>query len=490
MFGSFRTRLIATVFALIAVTAGAVGAVSYVLVKDSLRDQLVSDAVARAEFNINVLATADQLSAGAGRQEFETSGLADRFLLRGTGGLYAEFPDGETFASSLGLLAVGDMLSGQLRDIVARGEFGYEFLEIDDTPTLVVAGRRPPGGPDFFFLDSAEDITAAIDQLARVLLIAGLGVLILGALAAGLIARRVLRPVAVASQAATAMAGGDLTVRVPAETNDELGSLAVAFNQMATALEDQIGALVEAHDRERRFVADVSHELRTPLTALVNEAAMLQGRLSSLPDSDQRIGELLVADVARLRTLVEDLLEVSRLEAGSAAPEFVDVDPVRFLEAVIADRHPATRLDVRAPVPSVRADRRSLERIVGNLLDNAKNHAENAAVTMTVGVDADTLAVSVADQGPGVEPAQLPHLFDRFYKTDASRQGGSGLGLAIARQHARRLGGDLTARQLDPQGLVFDLELPVTVLLQAGDSAEMSQLQAEGEETDLTRREP
>lgn len=490
MFASFRTRLIATVFALIAVTAGAVGAVSYVLVRDSLRDQLVSDAVARAEFNINVLATTDQLSAAAGRQEFQDSGLADRFLLRGTGGLYAEFADGETFASSLGLLAVGETLSDELRAIVARGEYGYEFLDVDDTPTLVVAGRRPPGGPDLYFLDSAEDITAAIDQLARVLLIAGVGVLILGALAAGLIARRVLRPVAVASQAATAMAGGDLTVRVPAETNDELGSLAVAFNQMATALEDQIGALVEAHDRERRFVADVSHELRTPLTALVNESAMLQGRLGSLPESDQRIGEMLVADVARLRTLVEDLLEVSRLEAGSALPDFGDVDPLRFLEAVIAERHPSARLEVASPIASVRTDRRSLERIVGNLLENAKNYAAGQPVTVTVGVETDSLRVSVADQGPGVDPSQLPKLFDRFYKTDAARQGGSGLGLAIARQHARRLGGELTVQSLHPHGLVFDLNLPVTVLLHPGDSAETSSLQAEGEETDLTRREP
>jgi two-component system sensor histidine kinase MtrB len=490
MFGSFRARLIATVIALIALTAGAVGIVSYILVRDSLRDQLVSDAVARADFNINILASPEQLPAGAGREDFEASGLADRFLLRGTGGVYVEFGDGETFASSLSLLALDPVPSSDLRQVVERGDFGYEFLEVADTATLVVAGRRPSIGPDFFFFDSAEDVENAINQLARVLAVAGVGVVALGALGAGLIARRVLRPVAVASNAATAMAEGDLSVRVPAETNDELGSLAVAFNRMATALEDQIGALVEAHDRERRFVADVSHELRTPLTALVNEAAMLQRRLDVLPDGDRRIGEMLVTDVARLRALVEDLLEVSRLDAGSVASTPSDVDVERFVEAVIAERHPAARLEVAAAVGVVHTDRILLERVVGNLLDNAKNHAANSTVTVAVGVESGILIVEVADQGPGVDAAEIPRLFDRFYKTDASRQGGSGLGLAIAREHARRLGGDLTARPGEPRGLAFEVRIPVTVSLHSGDVAEMSTLQAEGEETDLTRRKP
>ena len=100
------------------------------------------------------------------------------------------------------------------------------------------------------------------------------------------------------------------------------------------------------------------------------------------------------------------------------------------------------------------------------------------------------LRIEVADQGPGVSPDVLPHLFDRFYKTDASRQGGSGLGLAIATQHANRLGGDLTVRPGFPRGLVFTLQLPVTVSLRSGDVAEKSVLQADGEEPDFTRRTP
>ncbi len=486
MFGSFRARLIATVIALVALTAGSVAVLAFFLVRESLRDQLLDDAVSRAEFNITVLASTDQLPEGADRQDFEDSGLVDRFLLRGTGGVYVEFADGEDFTSGLNLLDAAELISDDVRAVVARGEFGYQFLDVGDEPMLLVGGRRPPDGPDFYFFYSAAAVADATTQLGRMLVIAGLAVLVLGALGAGLIARRVLRPVAVAGRAANVMAGGDLSVRLPAETNDELGSLAVAFNRMATSLEEQINALVDAHDRERRFVADVSHELRTPLTALVNEAAMLQPRLAGLPEEQRRIGEMLVADVARLRSLVEDLLEVSRLEAGSALPDATDVDIGRFLRAVIADRHPAAQLVVAEPIGAIRVDRRSLERIVGNLLDNAAAHAPGAPVTVTASEDGGALTIEVADQGPGVPAEDLSRLFDRFYKADPSRQGGTGLGLAIAREHARRMGGDLTAAPGAEGGMVFRLSVPVTVLLHPGDAAEKSVSEPEGEKTDLS----
>jgi two-component system sensor histidine kinase MtrB len=490
MFASFRSRLIATVIVLIGVTAGSVGVVSYLLVRNSLRAQLVDDSVARAEFNIAVLASADLLPSDAGREAFEASGLTDRFLLRGTGGVYVEFSEGEPFASSLSLLAADALLSEELRRVVAGDEYGYQFLTLDETPTLVVAGRRPPAGPDFYFFYPADDVTNALSALSRLLAVAGVGVLVLGALGAGLIARRVLRPVATAGEAAGVMAAGDLSVRLPADTDDELGRLAVSFNQMAISLDGQISALRRAHDRERRFVADVSHELRTPLTALVNEAARLQPSLDSLPDPDRRVGQMLVADVARLRGLVEDLLEISRLDATPTEPDASEVDLVRFLEAVIEERHPAVELSVSDAASAVRIDRPGLERIVGNLLDNARHHASEAPVTVTARIQDGILTVVVADGGPGVAHDALAHLFDRFYKTDEARRGGSGLGLAIARQHARRLGGDLTVRPVSPTGLAFTFTVPVAESLHAGDAAEKSVSEPEGEEKLQSRRTP
>ena len=481
MFKTFRARLIVTVIALIGITAGTVAVVSYVLVRNSLRNQLVEDAVARAEFNVTVLATSDQLSDDATKAEFEASGLSDRFLLRGSGGVYVEFPADEPFASSLNLLAAGDLISTELRGIIGEGSFGYEFVTIDQSPSLIVGGSRPPSGPDFYFFYPATEVDRALDQLARVLAGAGIGIVLVGALGAGLISRRVLRPVAVAGDAAGAMANGDLSVRIPSETSDELGRLAIAFNRMASSLEHQIDALVTAHDRERRFVADVSHELRTPLTALVNEAAMLENHLDALPGTERRIGELLVADVARLRTLVEDLLEVSRLDSSTIDLSIGPIDVEGFLRALIADRLPDANLEVRDGVRSLVTDRRSLERIVGNLLDNARHHAPGASVEVSAMIDDSMLSIEVADDGPGVPQQDLPLIFDRFYKLDSARQGGSGLGLAIARQHARRLGGDLTVRTRQPAGLSFVLSLPVTEPLHFGDPAETSSVQSDGD---------
>ena len=469
---SFRARLIATVILLIGLTAGAVAVLSYVLVRDSLRDQLIGDSVARAEFNITVLATSDQLPADAGRDEFAASGLADRFLLRGIGGAFVEFSDGDTFASSLSLVNADAVVSDELRQIVEDGRFGYEFLTVGDEPTLVVGGRRPPSGPDFYFFYSAAEVESALAALARVLIIAGAAVVVLGALAAGLIARRVLRPVATASNAAKAMTSGDLSVRLPAQTKDELGSLALSFNQMATSLEEQINALRRGRERERRFVADVSHELRTPLTALVNEAARLEGHLDDLPESERGVGEMLVADVRRLSTLVEDLLEISRLDAQQMQPLSTEVDVPRFLAAVIAERHPSAELRLDTSVGSVITDRPSLERIVGNLLDNARHHAPDAPASVTGRVEAGVLFVAVADQGPGVPEEAIEHIFDRFYKASEARGGGSGLGLAIAREYALRLGGDLAARRAARGGMVFEASIPVSESLRSGDGGE------------------
>ena len=465
---SFRTRLTSTIIVLITVTAGFMAVFAYLLVRDSLRDRLVDDGVARSRFNIGVLASEEQLPADSGIEEFEASPLANRLLLSGIDGFYIELGSGEIVASSLALGGTGEVLSEELREIVGLGEFGYEFLEIDDAPILIVGARRPPAGPDFYFFFDAGSVEEALSQLRRVLIIAGVVVVLVGTVAAGLISRGVLRPVAVASRAAETIADGNLDVRLPVESKDELGRWAEAFNRMAASLQDKIDALVSAQERERRFVADVSHELRTPITALVNEAALLEQHMDALPESGRHLGDLLIADVARLRWLVENLLELSRLEAGSSTNlSPVEIEP--FLRAVISERHPEARLQVLAIDEPITVDRWALEGIVANLLDNAKNHASGANTAVSAFLESGTLNLTVGDDGPGVTDDELNHLFDRFYKTDDARQGGSGLGLAIARQYARQMGGDLTVRRGEQSGLVFEAVLPVAELLRAGD---------------------
>ena len=264
-----------------------------------------------------------------------------------------------------------------LKEIVASGRLGWQWLDLAGDPYLVVGGRRPEAGPDFYIFFPAGDVAAALTRLWQALLVGGVVLVALAALAARGIARRVLHPVAAASRAAGAIAAGDLSARLPVESGDEFGAWAESFNRMAASLQRSIADLQEARDRERRFVADVSHELRTPLTALVGEASLLKEHLDAMPPEARRMGELLAADTARLRTLVEELLEVSRLDAGSEATSLSEFDAAALAGAVAAARCPRARLEAPGPLP-VRSDRRRLERILANLLDNAARHGGGA----------------------------------------------------------------------------------------------------------------
>ena len=163
--------------------------------------------------------------------------------------------------------------------------------------------------------------------MLRNILAGGVGILVLLAGFVGaLLARRRLRPVGQASDAARSLAEGLLETRLPVEGRDEFGSWAQSFNEMAAALETKIADLSAAQARERRFTADVAHELRTPLTALVGEASLLAEHLESMPPESRRPAELLVADVGRLRRLVEDLMEISRFDAGQESVHAETVD--------------------------------------------------------------------------------------------------------------------------------------------------------------------
>jgi signal transduction histidine kinase len=419
-----RTRLVLTVVGLVTAAAVALSVLAFVLVSRSLRSEVLDRAVAEARFNVGVLA-AERLGDEVAPGDIEASGLADDFQRRDLD-VYVDLGPGEDYVSGLDVVNAPEVVSAELRALIAGGNVGAEWVEVDGVPQLVVAIRRPPDGPDFYFLTDARDTQRALDQLRLVLVGASLLLVMLGAIAGWRSARL----------------GGSL-----ADTVDELTA---------------------ARERERRFVADVSHELRTPVTALVNEAAALTDTVGDLPPDQRRIVELLDGDVRRLRDLVEDLLELSRLDAAGdeVELELTEVDVARFLDAVVAQRLPTATLRVPGEL-RVRTDRRRLERIVANLIDNARVHADGEAVTVRAELDGPTLVLEVADGGPGVAPEALPRIFDRFAKGDDARgRGGSGLGLAIVREHARALGADVGARNGDEGGLLVEIRVPVTVVTQ------------------------
>jgi len=467
-----RGRLLLTIVGLVALTSIVLGVGAYLYVATSLRDQQQDEAVAQTDFNVGVLA--DQLlPPDPSREELADSGLITAFELRGGAGTIVDLGDGDPVTSGFTAADAFARLSPQLSAIVERGEIGFERLTLGDgRPYLVTGARRASGGPAFYFLFDAAEIEAAIAQLGQALLVGGLVLTGLAVVAGGFLARGILRPVQEASDAAGRIAAGDLSARLPVDSNDEFGTWAATFNRMAASLDGTVAELQVAQDRQRAFVAEVSHELRTPMTALVHEAALLRDHLDALPPGGRRAGELLVGDVARLRTLVDDLMEISRFDAAAEVAAPTEFDATAFVRAIVRDRLPGAALHVPAEEVRVILDRRRLERILGNLLDNAREHGEAAGVEVTLAIDGGELRLEVADRGPGVPEDELPHLFERFHKVDPSRsRGGSGLGLAIAREHAELLGGTLRAEARQGGGLLFELRLPVTRPLPAGDEA-------------------
>jgi len=227
----------------------------------------------------------------------------------------------------------------------------------------------------------------------------------------------------------------------------------------------RIKALTESRQRERRFTADVAHELRTPLAAMVSAAGMLGEEIDTLPPSARQPAALLVKDVSRLSELVQELLELARLDAGQ---ESLHIERLRLAEALAAvlrawDQgvgEQAIGLDVD-PDLEVWADRARFRRVLSNLLSNAVRHG-GGAVTIRARRQGADAAIDVGDRGPGLRPENLERIFDRFHKEDTARSAaGSGLGLAIALEHARAQGGTLRAANRAGGGARFTFTLPL-----------------------------
>ena len=462
-FRGVRGRLTITIVALVALTALLLGVGAYLFVDYSLHDRFREDAANQARFDLSVLIPGALPEVS--RDGLNDSGLQATFQRRGVD-LVADFGDrGPDFAP---------LLSDQFRSAVDSGEIGFQWTTIGGRPDLVVGGRLPGTDALFYFVHDATTIESALATLRVGLLVGSAALILIALVASRWVARGVLAPVEEASRAAGQIERGDLSARVPVTSSDEFGDWAETFNRMAASLEETIEQLEESQTHNRRFVADVSHELRTPLSALVAEASILREGLDDLPAGSRRAGELLVADVGRLRVLVDDLMEISRFDAGAEQLSTQPVDLGQLVTAIAAARLPEAVRSIPPNLVIVDSDPRRIDRIVGNLLDNAREHAPGAPVEVRVelGRDGTSARVVVADRGPGVPPDQLPHLFDRFFKADPSRHGGSsGLGLAIAAEHARLLGGELSAANRADGGLRIELRIPVTQPLPGSDRA-------------------
>jgi two-component system sensor histidine kinase MtrB len=486
--GGVRARLTAAVVALIVLATVALGIGVALFVDARLHAQVLDAAADQARFDLSITVPGRQLPDQPTRDDIDRSALADTFRQRRVESVVDLGPDQPPFLSRSDLAGLLERLPPDMRAEVDRGQLTYAWLDVGGVPSLVVGGRPAEGGPAFYFVHDVSGLQDAIDQL-RLALVLGAIILLLVALAAvRLIVGGVLAPVEEAGRIAERIERGDLAARVPVTSRDEFGTWAERFNRMTGVLADTIRRLEAAQHQNRRFVADVSHELRTPVAALVAETSIVAEHLDDLPPESRRAAELLVADVRRLRDLVEELMELSRFDASAEEVALEPVDMVRLIQAVIAARQPTARFAPTAPSVVVETDPRRLDRILGNLLDNAREHAGATDVEVELDVQPEALVLAVSDRGPGVPEDRLEGIFERFSKLDPSRSGGSsGLGLAIAAEHAALLGGYLQAMNREGGGLRLELVLPhpVTRSLPGGDGSVTRPIESEAPTTSL-----
>lgn len=304
---------------------------------------------------------------------------------------------------------------------------------------------------------------AAVAGFRELVVLSTLGGLSVALLAVWLLAGRVLRPVRLLTATAERIARSrSFRQRVPTgATQDEMGRMAVTFNQM-------LGGLEEAYAMQQRFVANASHELRAPLTAIQANLELLE-RHRALPPEEREVAVREASREAhRLTTLVNDLLSLARADAGLALNRRrVELDGV-VLQTVATVRHLASgrRLEVETLEPvMVLGDEERLRQLVLIVLDNAlKYTSSGGTVTVSVRREGETAAIEVRDTGIGIDANDLPHVFDRFYSADVGRsrdRGGTGLGLSIARWIVEQHGGRIAIESRPDQGTTVTIAVPL-----------------------------
>lgn len=263
---------------------------------------------------------------------------------------------------------------------------------------------------------------------------------------------------------------GHLDVRLAVNGSDELADLSQSFNHTAAALEESVAELRRLEAQARRFVADVSHELRTPLAAMSAVTDVLDEKALRLDRETGEALQLISEGTSRLSVLVNDLMEISRFDAGAAELNLDEIDLAEFVEHTLASRGWQGQVETRLPRPGVlrtRVDPRRLDVVMANLVGNALRHgAPPVRLSMDVRKERADVAwavIEVTDNGPGIAEEAMPHIFERFYKagTTRTRSESSGLGLAITAENVHLHGGRISAANLPEGGAVFTVELPL-----------------------------
>jgi two-component system sensor histidine kinase MtrB len=361
---------------------------------------------------------------------------------------------GDWFAGSVGRSP--ESLPPQITEAVRGGRAAHQRVRYEDGVSLVIGVPISTLDARYFEIVPMADLDRVLAVLRERLALTAVAAALLGAAGGWYASGRVLRPTRLAADAAEALADGDLSRRMPASRDRDLQVIELAFNRMAESVQQRI-------DREARFTSDVSHELRAPVAAMLS-AINIARRAQARSGDDDDLLDGLEERVQVLHRTVEDLLEISRVEAGVATLQLEPVDPARLVEAVLTRSGLDVPVDVDGPIAPLALDKRRVAQMVQNLLDNAARYA-GGATRVHVDEHDGMLRIAVEDAGPGVAPTERAAIFGRFARGEAAAEtgaSGTGLGLALVAEHAALHGGGVHLDDAAGGGARFIIELPVT----------------------------
>jgi two-component system, OmpR family, sensor histidine kinase MtrB len=422
--------------------------VTFLLARSYLLDQREASLTRQAFADANVL---DSRLATAGTEpgdvlgELVPSGGADVVLRSG----------GDWYSSSLDVGARD--VPVELRELVRTQPAARVVVETPSGPRLIVGVTLPSADVEFYEVAPLTELRQVLSTLAAVLAAGALAATAAGAAFGAWASRRAVQPLEQVAGAATRIAGGELTTRLPVTDDPDLVGIVAGFNSMVDALAARI-------ERDARFVGDVSHELRSPLTTLVTSVEVLGARREELSPRGREALSMVEGELVRFRRTLDDLLQLARLDGAAVSESAQPVSMAALTrELMAADGRPEGLLHAGAdPDTTVVGDKTSLERAVRNLLDNADRHAGGPRAVCVERSDGVVL-VAVDDAGPGVPPENRERIFERFARGPrAARRSlpGAGLGLAIVAETAARHGGAAWCSDAPDGGARFTLSLP------------------------------
>jgi signal transduction histidine kinase len=366
----------------------------------------------------------------------------------------------------------GELGSGSGTPVLVSGQQAgtlYTFLSFTGTGRGYMGGRGMTGNtgsPPASMIQNVEE--AFLGQINNYLWIAGIIALAIAFLIGLFLTRQITRPITALAHGAGHIAEGDLSHRVKINSRDEIGKLAVSFNNMAVKLEN-------SEQARKRLVSDVTHELRTPLTII---EGTVDGIIDGIFQPDREHLGSIKEQTALLTHLVSDLRDLSLAESHQLKLELTHINIVELLRRKLAQfavpagaKNIQLRLDATTLVPEIKVDVLRIDQVITNLLSNAIRHTpEGGQIIASVKKDENlsesgkaSILLSVADNGEGIPAAHLPHLFERFYRVESSRsrsEGGAGLGLAIVKQMVEAHGGQVWVESQPGRGSIFYISLP------------------------------